>query len=164
MTPREFAHNVLAEAVRIGLCPSAGAIYNKVHAVVGGHPDDCYAWVREVIVDAERPATKAEVSALAAALGCPVERLTVSREELESKLETARGLLSDAGNAIESYQARLAELEARCEAAESKNVPAMRAVYRRERDEAREERDAAKKQVAELQSALWRRPVSKERP
>lgn len=51
------------------------------------------------------PPTEAEISDLATALNCPVERLTVSREELERRLEEADELANDLVEHLEHERA-----------------------------------------------------------
>jgi hypothetical protein len=55
--------------------------------------------------------TPAEINALATALGCPVERLTVSREELEVKLESAFLEIAERRGREVRLRERVAELE-----------------------------------------------------
>lgn len=77
----------------------------------------------------KRPPTPEEIAAIATALGCPVERLTVSREELEEERDSLWAHLrheqclrrEDIQGKIayrkerDALRARVAELEARIE-------------------------------------------------
>ena len=71
------------------------------------HPAGCWPVdldhrrIGELISGECKPPTPAEITAIAAALGCPVERLTVSREELEAELERLRAWRSSMIDAFE---------------------------------------------------------------
>lgn len=76
-----------------------------LHDRHGGEAELHYYLACEML-DECRPPTPAEITAIAAALGCPVERLTVSREELERQLEGERQ-----AHRVNALRAQMAEAE-----------------------------------------------------
>jgi hypothetical protein len=102
ITPSEFAGNFRAASNGYALRGVVPSDWDREAAVVGliglqalenireermVHINLCTVRMLELFTGDEwiPPATPAEISAIATALGCPVERLTVSREELERR-------------------------------------------------------------------------------
>jgi hypothetical protein len=108
VTAAEFARNLRGALPAVSLCfrqaekcPFAAA------EIRFGRARDLFFGVDPCGQPADPP-TPEEIAAIATALGCPVERLTVSREELERRLEVAEEQYQD----LKYERDRLAEVAA----------------------------------------------------
>lgn len=113
-TLADFAANLRAEMYRRGIgsedliCRLRTIAIAEAHAEgrEGGDLSWCDALVHRAIGRDEGPAlVKEDIIDLATALNCPVERLTVSREELERRLKDAEILSDDLVSHLEHERA-----------------------------------------------------------
>jgi hypothetical protein len=121
MNPAEFAGNFRAASNGYALRGVVPSDWDQEVAVVGLiglqslenireertlHVNLCTARMWELFAGDEwvPPATPAEIAAIATALGCPVERLTVSREELDRRLQGLETAIKDIRECLPSAE------------------------------------------------------------
>lgn len=106
MTAADFAASLRAEMARQGIILED--LWEKTHSLKTHSlvVDGLYRlqWLKKV-AKAEVLPSPHQITDLATALGCPVERLTVSREELERRLAAADELANDLVEHLEHERA-----------------------------------------------------------
>lgn len=98
MTPADFAANLRAEMGRQGWC-GPGHAFRVFPKELRAYGEDF--WFSRLLPDPD------QLADIATALGCPVERLTVSREELEAELAFRKVEVSDLTAEVERLRSEL---------------------------------------------------------